>query len=145
MNYRSRKGMWVALGVALALGMTPAYAGQALSVRVAEPFEVDGRFFDSGTLTLREVAAYSPVATLTEICVEGDCLGVFLAETVEGSTVADSNQVVFGRAADGHLVLEALAFAGAQPFELYGFEREERGWRVAHAHSGPVGTLTAGR
>lgn len=119
-----------ALVALLALLLVPSVSAETVSVRLTEPFEVAGQVFDSGKLTVKEVSRYSPVATLNEVCVGSNCLGLFLAREFRGASTASGNKLIFGRSADGHLVLEAVALAGGPTRGLYEFEVETAEWHA---------------
>jgi hypothetical protein len=104
----------VVLGlVAVVVWTTPdSMAGERLSVRVDEPFEINGELFPAGKLSLREVRTLTPVATLHEVRVDGNSLGLLMVRPDGTTEAARNDEFIFSRSADGHLVLEALAVAG---------------------------------
>lgn len=113
---RLRKELWLlVLTLAVLAGLfappVPA-AGQRLVVQIDEPFEVNGRLFESGQLTLRELREYSPVATLHEIRVDGRSLGFVLARDQATRGIATRDEVIFDRSERGHLVLASVALQG---------------------------------
>jgi hypothetical protein len=114
-------------------------AGQQVSVRVNEPFEVGGQYFMSGELSLREVREYSPVATLTEVRVDGHSLGVVLARNQADQTnAATRNEVIFERSERGHLVLASVALRGEPVRLLYRLGNgDNAGQWVALSHRQP--------
>jgi hypothetical protein len=118
-----RKGLWllvVALVVLVGfLAPSVPAAGQKLVVRVSEPFEVSGQLYPAGELSLRELQAYSPVATLNEIRVDGKSLGVVLARDQANPARATRDEVIFERSERGHLVLASVALKGHPVRKLY--------------------------
>jgi hypothetical protein len=99
--------------VAVVVWTTPdSMAGERLSVQVDEPFEINGELFPAGKLSLKQVRELTPVATLHELRVDGASIGLLLVRSAGSPAVARSNEFIFARSADGHLVLEALAVAG---------------------------------
>ena len=135
----------VSLTAFMALTLVPIAAAEQISVQMDEPFEINGQLFQNGTLTLREVSDYNPVATLNEVCVGRDCLGIFLAQELRGSVVATRNELIFGRATDGHLVLQAVAMNGGPTRGLYSFDKATSEWRSVGAYSTRGGLVTQGR
>jgi hypothetical protein len=135
---RVRKDLLL-IGALLALlaGLTApdsSAAGSRLVVRVDEPFEVNGRLFPAGELSLREVAAFSPVITLNEVCVENECLGLLLAQERSDASVAPCDEMVFRRDGRGHLVLESVAIEGRPALDFYSFDERAGGqWQLPAA------------
>jgi hypothetical protein len=98
--------------IAIATWLAPsAEAGDRLYVRLDQPFSIAGETFDGGTLSVRSVHTFSPVATLEEICVDGRCVGLFASHEVSGEP-ASHDALVFTRDASGVLVLSGFAFEG---------------------------------
>jgi len=122
-------------------------AEHRIKVRVDEPFEVNGRMYAAGTLTLRHLGDYNPTATLNELWVEGECLGMLLAVESAGGHVAGSDSVIFSRAADGRLVLKHVAFRGEPVRELYAYVEQADGdrWVVPRAESTVPAALIVAR
>lgn len=121
-----RKNFWLALiGLALVAAVlapeVEAAAEPRLVVEMDEPFEVAGQLFGPGKLTLRQRGAYSPVATLNEVCVDRGCLGLFIAQAEAASAIASQDELIFTRSPRGHLVLVAVALQGEPSRELLGF------------------------
>jgi len=87
-------------------------AGERLVVHVLEPFEVNGEVFPAGKLSLKQVRAMNPVATLHEVRIDGDSQGLLMLRSDGDHGVASRDELGFMRAADGHLVLESVAIAG---------------------------------
>jgi hypothetical protein len=118
-----RKELWLlvlTLAVLAGLFAPPVPAGgHRLVARVDEPFEVNGQLFQAGTLTLRELREYSPVATLHEIRVDGRSLGFVLARDQANRSIATRDELIFDRSERGHLVLASVALAGHPVRRLY--------------------------
>ncbi len=124
-----KKEMWIAvfaLAVLVTLFAPQVDAGQRITAQVPEDFEINGEMYPPGTLTVREVATYSPVATLNEVCVDGTC-GMLLAHETENRQSARQNELTFDRAADGHLVLVGVSLRGQPNRELYEYDAADGG------------------
>jgi hypothetical protein len=130
----TRPGWLARVGVlvVLALGFRcPALAGDdRLLVNVPESFEVGGRIFPAGLLSLRHLDDYNPTTAIDRISVGAECLGVYLAQRrpTEGGLKAAS--VVFERSPRGHLLLVGYT-TGRDPAEVYLYRQPERGPRLA--------------
>ena len=109
----------------------PAVAdGDHLLVNVPEPFEVNGRMFPAGLLSLRHLDDYNPTTAMDRITVGAECLGVYMAQRrpVEGGLMTAS--AVFERSPSGHLLLVGYT-TGRDPAEVYLYRQTERGPRLA--------------
>ena len=107
-----------------AIGSTPpAFAsGDRLVVNVPEPFQVSGRMFPAGPVTLRHLGDYTPSTAIDRLNVANGCIGMMLAEreTDEpGDLLAPS--LVFERDAAGHLVLVGYTTGDTPDGRLYLF------------------------
>ena len=116
-----RKELWLmVLALALLAGLLAPDAlaeGRRLVVQMEEPFEVSGQLFAGGELSLCEVRAFSPVATLHEVRINGQSLGILMAQDDGRPLVAQRDEVIFERSRDGHLVLTSVALTG-EPVRL---------------------------
>lgn len=121
--FNNSKRLWLvvlALVVLAGLLTPPAAAAERRCVfRIDEPFEVDGKLYPAGRLTLREVGDYNPAATFTEIRVDGHSLGVVIAWDRSDGTPATEDSVIFERGERGQLVLAAVAMRGEPVRRLY--------------------------
>lgn len=128
--YQLRKHLLpLAAALILFVALTmPLVAGDRGVFKIDERFEVNGRIFPASTLVVRAVTDYTPVATLNEIQVGAENLGMLLAYEVTGEPASD-DLLVFRRAADGHLVLEAVAMRGEPMREFYSFRTLSHGGR----------------
>jgi len=79
--------------------------GPRLVVRVDEPFEVRGRLYPPGSLTLRSVAQYNPAMVIDEVRVGTECIGLLMAEKGRGGRPYPHDAVIFERNTRGRLVL----------------------------------------
>jgi hypothetical protein len=102
-------------------------ADQRLMVRVDEAFEVNGQVYESAQLTLRQRGAYNPTATINEIWVGNECLGMLLAREVASEHVSASDSFLFDRNAQGTLVLVGVTFRGERARELYQYSDSHDG------------------
>ena len=110
------------LALALLAGLLAPDAlaeGRRLVVQMEEPFEVSGQLYAGGELSVCEVRAFSPVATLHEVRVDGRSLGVLMARNDGAPQVAQRDEVIFRRSSDGHLVLTSVALAGEPVRRLF--------------------------
>ena len=114
--FKIRKELWavvVAL-TAIVVCFTPDARAESdrLVAHIGEAYEVNGQVFPPGELSVKTIRDVSPVATLNEIRVNGRSLGMLLAQQVPNEVAELHDGLVFRRAAEGHLVLEAVAFEG---------------------------------
>ena len=86
--------------------------GPRLVAEVEESFEVNGKLYGPGKLTVRRVSNLNPSATLTEVWVDRECLGLFVASEIDESTEPDTGAFFFDRRTDGRL--EFVGFAVRQ-------------------------------
>ena len=113
MSYVRRQLPMLLAALALVVMLAPSIeAGDRVVFRVDESFEVNGQMFPSGRVVLRAITSYTPVTTLNEIRVGRDSFGLLPAREVANVPMATTDELIFRRAADGHLVLEALAVRG---------------------------------
>ena len=118
--FKSYRSLWMTVLTlaCIAAFAAPADAAGRLKVVVPEPFEVDGEFYPAGTLTVRQIGQLSPIATLNKVCVEGSCLSyVFTESATDGE--AERDELIFTRAADGHLIFESIGWNGEPVRGLY--------------------------
>jgi len=95
--------------VAFLLAASVWAEGPRMVAEVEERFEINGKVYGPGTLTVRRVSDLNPGATLTEVWVEQDCLGLFVASEVIGDAEHESGAFFFDRRTDGQL--EWVGFA----------------------------------
>jgi len=102
-------------------------AAQGIRARVDEPFEVQGRLFPHGEISIRERSEYNPTLSLNEVCVDGESLGLLVAEISTSGAPSDEPALFFEREADGHLVLVGYAHRGGSAAQrMYTFREEDR-------------------
>ncbi len=139
---KMRKELWLmVLALALLAGLLApdAFAeGRRLVVQMEEPFEVSGQLYAGGELSLCEVRAFSPVATLHEVRIDGQSLGVLVARDDGGPLVAQRDEVIFERSRAGHLVLTSVALTGEPVRRLFDIGKnlpkvQPRSQLLAHA------------
>lgn len=120
---KMRKELWLTvLALAAVAGLLAPDAlanGRRLVVQMDEPFEVSGQLYAAGELSICEVQAFNPIATLNEVRVDGQSLGILLARSEDTTRVARNDEVIFLRNADGHLVLTSVGLAGEPVRRLY--------------------------
>lgn len=92
--------------------------GARIVAEVAEPFEVDGRLFPAGAVTLREVSRFSPTQTLNEVWVGDECLGRLLAVNASDYWGRVDDALLFQRHPEGHLDLVGFALKGRKAQEF---------------------------
>lgn len=93
---------------------------------VEEPFEINGRTYPAGEVSVKAVGAYNPSSLLSEVWVGRECLGVFPASRVSADTPTVSDSVTFKRTADGHLTLVGFASADSSDAGEYRFRLQAR-------------------
>lgn len=129
---------WVRLAVivvalaALAAVMAPSTRGgehHRLVARIDQPFAINERLFPAGEISIRQVQRYSPSATLNQIWIDGECLGVFLAEVLAGDDVPANHSLHFDRDSENRLVLAGFAFGGERARAFYRFRTVTSGGR----------------
>jgi len=99
--------------LALAASLAPAAAREPrIVVRLDHPCEIAGRAFPPGEISVREVDAYNPVATLTEVQFNGESIGLFLTRRSAGAPPAIADELTFARGHQGQLVLIEIARRG---------------------------------
>jgi len=111
---RTRLASWAVISACFALAVaSAAHAhGPRLVVRLNEPFEVNGRTYPGGSLMLRSVADYNPTASIDEVWVDNECLGLWVASKVPGAGLSSHDSVLFERNALGRLVLVGYNLRG---------------------------------
>ncbi len=118
-----RKELWLmVLALALLAGLLAPDAlaeGRRLVVQMEEPFEVSGQLYPGGELSLCEVHAFSPIATLHEVRVDGQSLGILMARDDGRLLLAQRDEVIFERSRAGHLVLTSVALTGEPVRQLF--------------------------
>jgi len=146
-----RQGSWkqlalivLALSVIVGLFAPQAAADEArLVVQVDEPFEVNGTIYPAGTLTLRQMASFTPSTTLNEVCVQSECLGMLLASPSSEVIDRAEDSFLFERARLGHLVLVGFAYRGGTAHDFYRFSPTDGGHWLAPDEQPEEGTLLA--
>jgi hypothetical protein len=135
---------WIKLGVVvvalatLAAVLAPsAFGGERKLVATMEqPFEVNGHLFSGGELSVRQVGAYSPTATLHEVRVGRDSVGLLLAEVDPIEPDRSTDTLVFERASQGNLVLVGFTTRGERSREQnsYRFISTKDRWSARASH-----------
>jgi hypothetical protein len=123
----------VAIALLLACAGPALASGERIAVRIDEPFEINGKLYSPGQLSVRVLREYTPTRTLNELWVDNERVGMMLAtrESTELSEVEDS--IVFERPAGRHLVLVGHTLAGQDPAGLYRYATAERKGRSVGA------------
>jgi len=102
-------------------------ATHRIRAQIDEPFEINGRLFPAGEISVQQVSVYNPTLSLSKVCVEGECLGLMPARISPAEAVNDDHALFFERDADGHLVLVGYAYRGGSEIQrLYEFRVEDR-------------------
>ena len=125
----------------LAAVMAPSASGgehHRLVARMDQPFAVNDRLFEEGQITILQVRRYSPSATLNQIWIDGECLGVFLAEVLSGGEEPKGHSLHFDRDSEDRLVLAGFAFGGERARAFYRFRTVTSGgrWTTRTARNG---------
>ena len=117
------KHLWMIVLALAALVVLLAPDSQAADRRLVaqmdEPFEIDGKLYPPGELSVRHQGGYTPVTSLNEIRVDGQILGVVVGRRAAAIAAAPNDSLIFHRAQDGHLVLHSVALVGESPHELH--------------------------
>lgn len=118
---RTRLASWAVISACIALAVaSAAHAhGPRLVVRLNEPFEVNGRSYPGGLLMLRSVAHYNPAASLDEVWVDNECLGLWVASKSPRPKASSHDSVLFERNALGRLVLVGYNLRGSRTDTAY--------------------------
>jgi hypothetical protein len=122
---RCRRPGWfrllVIVGGVLCASAAAGAGGPRLVVDIDEPFLLQGRVCPAGTVSVRLVSSYNPASTFHQVCVGGECLGVFLADRVVRDGGADEDMLRFARNRHGDLVLLGYTLRGSGTTELFRF------------------------
>ena len=98
--------------------------GPRLVVRMDEPFEVNGQVYPGGSLMLRSVTDFNPVASIDEVWVDRECLGLLVASKASGERSSSHDSVLFERNAEGRLVLVGYNLRGSGTNTAYRYRGE---------------------
>ncbi len=98
--------------------------GTRLVVRLDEPFEVQGQVYPGGSLMLRPVTDFNPTASIDEVWVDNECLGLLVASKQSRERSSSHDSVVFERNADGRLVLVGYQLRGNGTSTAYRYRGE---------------------
>lgn len=122
----------VAASLAASQPARAASSGDCVTAMVDVPFRLpDGALHPAGVLTLCDTRAYSPVADLHTILVDGARIGVFQSRKRRTETgLMDAPRIVFQRDLDGYL-------------ELLGYILPARGRSIAYRLQGSGETWQA--
>jgi len=107
-NLRTQFGTLAATAALFVGAGLTATAAERVSARIKEPVVFDGETYPAGVLRVTEIQNYTPGATLNEVLVGGEWVGMVIARMVEGAPAADGTSLVFKRNATGTLVLEGM-------------------------------------
>jgi hypothetical protein len=132
--------VFVALA-ALAAVVAPSALGgnQRLVVELEQTFVANGRVYNGGELSVREVGAYSPGVTINDVRINGERIGLLLAGEFAGQPVGTGNSVLFDRDSRGQLTLVGFAFRGQRPRKLYRFGLASGDGQTAARGAPPAG------
>ena len=120
--------MALALCLVAAQGAAGAAKGVCVSAEIDEPFRLpDGSNYPAGRLTLCHHSDYSPVASFHRTKVDGMTVSMHLSRPGE-SEMGDSDSpfMMFGREADGTLLLLGYAQSGQDKGKVYAFPRDRK-------------------
>ncbi len=84
-----------------------------LVVQVAWPFAINGTLYPPGTLTLRQVADYTPSSSLDEVWVGDECIGMVMTRLARTQRRATKSTAIFRRGEDGNLQLFGYTLASS--------------------------------
>ena len=111
----------LAIVAALAAGRASAAMTQ-VRFDIPQPFEVGGRVFSAGVITIHELGDYTPSRVLLEVWVDGTCIGIVTAGTAESGTPVRRDEALFRRGEGGRLVMTGYRVAGAPVARTYRFQ-----------------------
>jgi len=123
----------VAVCLLTAQGAAEATKGVCVSAEIDEPFRLpDGSNHPAGTLTLCHDSDYSPVASFHRTKVDGMTVSMHLSRRGE-SERGDSDEpfMMFGREADGTLLLLGYAHSGQDKATVHAFPRSRKSREAA--------------
>ena len=112
-----------------------------------ESFEINGRLYEAGLLSVRELGRYNPSSTLMEISVNRTSVGVLLASSSNSADPTEgSSALLFNRSSQGHLTLVGFTDLHGDRLEFYTFRVDSDGghW-LPPADAGTSETLLASR
>ena len=126
--------------IALGVSSSPANAaGAKITVRMEEPFEINGHVYPAGLLSMRNVADYNPTLSMDEICVGSSCLGIKMARRDATDTPVTHDAVLFERNSEGLLVLSGYVLRNSGRGEQHRFENSAaQPLRAGSASGGPA-------
>lgn len=143
---RACSGVFLAVGAAaVAWGMAAAAApaaaapsGECVTAEIASPFRLpDGALHPAGSLTLCDTRAFSPVAEMHVIRVNGRSAGVFLSRKQAAEAEAGgAPEIVFERDAAGHLDLVGYILTAEGRSTAFRLNGRDAAW-VEEARSSP--------
>ena len=129
----------VAVGlIALVFASTVDAQGPRLVVRLDEPFEVRGQVYPGGSLMLRPVTDFNPSASIDEVWVDNESLGLLVASKTSGTRSSSHDSVLFERNAQGRLVLVGYNLRGNGTGASYRYRGE-----IASRTTRAVSTIAA--
>lgn len=114
-------GAWLlCVSICAASGSATSFlaSGHCVVAQVPEPFEVNGQMYPAGTLSLRELRDYTPVATLNEVCIDSICQGMLIGVELPGQLQTSLDELIFARSPQGHLVLFGMVMRGQPARQL---------------------------
>lgn len=122
-SVRFKALVWIAL-VALAAGSARSFASSSkrFNVVVDEPFEVAGRLFAAGTLSIRHLSDFTPSLAIQEVWAGRDCLGMMMARLDPSARSAGQEGVLFVRDHTGRLSLHGFVHTGRGRARVFRFE-----------------------
>jgi len=136
---RFTKHLWmiVLALTALVVFLAPATqaAGPRLVVQMEESFEIDGKLYPPGKLSVRPLGDYNPVTSLNEIRVDGKLVGIVRGQLAPSHAAVSDDSLVFRRSDRGHLELHAIALQGESPYELQPATKQPTDARAASLQS----------
>jgi len=96
----------------------PAAAGNKLTARMDEPFEINGKLYAAGSLVVEHLQDYTPSTSLSEVWAGSEFVGVLRADRVAGAGDEESGSLTFLRDARGTLVLFGYGSAAHGEFQF---------------------------
>ena len=118
----------LALCLVAAQGAAEAAGGVCVSAEIEEPFRLpDGSAHPAGRLTLCHQSDFSPVASIHRSQVDGMTVSMHMSRRGESErNDSDAPVMMFGRQADGMLLLLGYAHSGRDKTTMHAFPRDKK-------------------
>lgn len=118
------RNLAILAGIILMTVSVVSSADMQLTVRITEPFEVNGEIHPAGTLQVKAIRDYTPTQTINELWLGGECLGYIMAHKAgaEVTYPVGTDTMFFSRSEQGHLVLAGYILRGNESNNLFRYQ-----------------------